>query len=603
MHRFFTPVFRISFGLAALAMSIVMGISLVGLLPDESQAELKARAKIAEALAVQLAFATSVEDTKIVQETIASVVRHNEAIVSIGLRRADGEILTASKDHAVHWQEADTQKSTPTQIKVPLLNGDKVWGQVEIAFRPLSAASTLWGIPTSLITILGAIGAFGLFGNYMILKRSLKELDPANVIPDRVQAAFDTLVEGVVILDNREQILLANQSFSKVIGESSHSLISKKLSGFQWRHWDDTEQVKDFPWRMVFRDEVSVTGVALGLRMESGEIRSFVVSARRIEEAKGRTSGAIVTFDDVTALEKKNEDLLQTVHQLKNTEQEIKRQNSELQYLANHDSLTRCLNRRAFFARFEAKLADAYRNGRQLSCLMIDLDHFKRVNDEFGHTIGDDVIANMGGILLSTFKGEDIVGRYGGEEFCVVMDDLDPEASWRIAEAVRLLVSEKSGAWFGGRARATVSLGLAMLPPEPITVLDFVNRADQALYVAKENGRNQVVYWDGAGREEERADLALAEPAALWRGVAAIPVRAASRRSLAPWPDRTGPSNDLKRGRLMPTRRCSWTASRTRSSTPGRPTDPSPSCRFHSIPSSDSSERLGLHSARTSCAT
>ena len=513
MRGFFTPLVRISFGLVALTMSIIMGMSLLGLLPDEAQSELKVRSKMAEALAVQLAVAASIENTTVIQETIASVLKRNQVILSVGLRRADGEILTASKDHAVHWKDADAQKSTSTQVRVPLLNGDTPWGSVEIAFKPLSRAITLWGLPTRLIAILTVLGAFGLSGNYLILKRSLKELDPTKVIPDRVQAAFDTLVESVVILDNREQILLANQSFTKVVGEDFQSLVSKKLSSFQWRQWDDSEDFTDFPWRLVFRDQMSVSGAALGLRMESGEIRSFVVSASRIEEGKGRIIGAIVTFDDVTVLEKKNEDLLQTVHQLKNTEQEIKRQNSELQYLANHDPLSRCFNRRAFFARFEVKRAEAYRNNRHLACLMIDLDHFKRINDEFGHTIGDEVIANIGGILLSTFKGEDIVGRYGGEEFCVVINDLNAEASRQIAEVVRLMVAEKSGAWFDHKAHATASLGLAMLPPEPISVVDLVNRADQALYAAKENGRNQVVFWDGPGFEGANDDFSAPSPA------------------------------------------------------------------------------------------
>jgi len=496
MSRLFTPTLRISIGLAALTISLALCGYIFGLVPDETKAEIDARARVAEALAIQLSGAAGRNDVLAIQETISSVESRNSAVLSIALRRADGDILISSGDHGLHWVEPHDQRSTATHVQVPLFNGDAIWGKVEIAFRPLHSSKQFAGIPTALAGFIAFLGLMGFAGYYFVLRRALRELDPSRVIPDRVQAAFDTLAEGVIILDEREMVLLANNSFAESINETSESLFGTKISDLKWRQWSDNGAIGDYPWRIALREKKSVTAVPLGIRIASGDIRSLMVNATCIVDGKDTVSGTIVTFDDVSALERKNEELNRVVRQLEETEEEISRQNRHLQYLANHDPLSGCLNRRAFFAEFETSLERANRLHQPLCCLMVDLDHFKSINDCFGHAVGDEVIAGMADILKSNCGEADLVGRYGGEEFCVSLFGLTLDNAKQLAEQIRREVAIRSQEWLQKGEKVTVSIGLAVLPDDSLFPMDLVNRADQALYAAKTAGRDRVVCWD-----------------------------------------------------------------------------------------------------------
>lgn len=498
MSKFFTPTLRIALGLVALTVSLVLFGFILGLVPDESRAEINARARIAEALAMQLAAAAARDDVITVQETLSFVERRNSSVLSLGLRRANGNLLFASRDHALHWVEPDDRKSTPLHVQVPLLAGDKAWGKVEISFVPLESGEFFAGIPTALAAFVGFLSLLGFAGYYVILRRALRELDPSRVIPDRVQVAFDSLAEGVMILDEKEMVLLANSAFAQAINETPQSLFGKNASDLKWRQWDNSNDVEDYPWRVAVRDGQSVTAVHMGLRTADDSIHSFKVNATCIMDAKGAVSGAIVTFDDITALERKNEDLVRTVRQLEETEEEINRRNQHLQYLASHDPLTGCLNRRAFFSKTEAIFERAHREDQHLACLMVDLDHFKSINDRFGHAIGDKVIVGIADILKASCRGDDLAGRYGGEEFCVVFTGSTADEVMERADRIRQDVINGSPAWLPGGETITASIGVAMRPIEytPSTAMETVDRADKALYQAKENGRDQVIFWD-----------------------------------------------------------------------------------------------------------
>ncbi|RYE58395.1 MAG: GGDEF domain-containing protein [Hyphomicrobiales bacterium] len=153
---------------------------------------------------------------------------------------------------------------------------------------------------------------------------------------------------------------------------------------------------------------------------------------------------------------------------------------------ANTDSLTGVLNRRALFDRFGTT-----KQTNRTAVLMFDLDHFKQVNDRFGHAEGDRVLQRFADVLRIELPRGDIASRIGGEEFCVVLSDIDQEQAKTIAERIRKAFADLSIAIDGEGLIATVSIGLAM----PATDEDFsalLNRADAALYQAKNGGRNQV---------------------------------------------------------------------------------------------------------------
>jgi two-component system cell cycle response regulator len=164
---------------------------------------------------------------------------------------------------------------------------------------------------------------------------------------------------------------------------------------------------------------------------------------------------------------------------------------SELERLAYTDPLTKIPNRRFVLRQLDALRSGARRHGRPVSVAMIDIDHFKAVNDRFGHEAGDGVLIEVARRLQGRLRGEDVLGRYGGEEFLALLPDTAPEGAATVAEGMRRTVGEQELQVCGEPLRVTVSVGHATFDgEEPGERL--VARADDALYAAKRAGRDRV---------------------------------------------------------------------------------------------------------------
>jgi diguanylate cyclase len=190
-----------------------------------------------------------------------------------------------------------------------------------------------------------------------------------------------------------------------------------------------------------------------------------------------------------------NSALMRTVVNLESAQTEILRQNGELERLASRDPLTGCLNRRAFYALFEKAFAESRAHGSELCCVMVDIDNFKRVNDRYGHAVGDQAIQAVANCLSAGLRLTDTVGRYGGEEFCLMFPRTTLAEATDLAERLRIRV----GAEAGSRLRMvsgltlTVSIGVSAIAFGARTPLELIDQADKALYAAKEGGRNCVM--------------------------------------------------------------------------------------------------------------
>lgn len=193
-----------------------------------------------------------------------------------------------------------------------------------------------------------------------------------------------------------------------------------------------------------------------------------------------------------------NADLVRTVADLEEAHAEILRQNDALERLASRDPLTGCFNRRAFYMQFEAAFAESQKHHTELCCLMVDIDHFKRINDQFGHAVGDQAIQAVAGCLGAGLRLTDMAGRYGGEEFCLMFPRTTLAEAPALAERIRILIETEAG----GRVRAasclgiTVSCGISSTALGARTPLELIDQADKALYAAKESGRNCVMVLD-----------------------------------------------------------------------------------------------------------
>ena len=188
---------------------------------------------------------------------------------------------------------------------------------------------------------------------------------------------------------------------------------------------------------------------------------------------------------------------LETPHRLlfrnmKRHEEALENALQEVQRLAITDYLTSLYNRRHFSKIGEDEVQRALRYQRPLSAIMLDIDHFKRLNDTYGHTVGDQILQGVAESCLQELRGVDVVGRYGGDEFVILLPENDLAAAKQVAERLRKSISKRRLKTTKGAAKVTASLGVVTMDSESPTLETLLSRADQALYVAKQKGGNRV---------------------------------------------------------------------------------------------------------------
>jgi diguanylate cyclase (GGDEF)-like protein len=192
------------------------------------------------------------------------------------------------------------------------------------------------------------------------------------------------------------------------------------------------------------------------------------------------------------------------------------------QQLALTDSLTGCMNRRSFEMQLERDLRLATRMRQPVSLIMLDIDHFKRVNDSFGHDAGDAALRFLADVLRDELRGVDTAARYGGEEFAVILPQANLEGALIVAERLRARIETTEIPEIG---HITASLGIATFPLHANSRAQLVSTADQALYEAKHEGRNRISTPNAEQREvsDEMFDMACETQLAEAEATANIP--------------------------------------------------------------------------------
>ena len=164
----------------------------------------------------------------------------------------------------------------------------------------------------------------------------------------------------------------------------------------------------------------------------------------------------------------------------------------EIYRLTTIDGLTQVYNKRYFMETLEREIGRAHRYRRDLSLLLFDIDHFKSINDSYGHLAGDTVLRQLAGVIRSRIRREDVLSRYGGEEFAIILPEIDRYNALQMAEKIRGLVEMASFRFEDSDIPVTVSIGVASLQPEVQMPDEFIKLADGHMYAAKDAGRNRV---------------------------------------------------------------------------------------------------------------
>ena len=516
-----SPLLQMSLALAALCGTLLLLADvLFGLFPDRAAQSMAIRKGIAESMAVQVAALLEHDDRRALDQTFRTVLRRTDQLQSIAVRRSDGSLVAEAGDHAAHWRAVDDpERSSLQHLLVTLRAGTEPWGSFEMAYAPDdSGVLVRWlGDPLVVLMLFVAIVGTAVFSLY--LRRALLHLDPASVIPERVQGAFDAMHEGVVVLDVKGRVLLTNKAFRQLHRGAESLPTGHELSSVEWISSGLSEDSAAHPWSRAMDERKANAGhtVEIGeAGRDSAQLRRLVINASPIADPSGQVRGCLTTFNDVSDLHRANEALRDALEDLSRTRDEMQLKNIELERLSTRDPLSGCLNRRAFFAAAEPRFQQARTESLSFCCLMIDIDFFKLVNDNFGHGIGDRVIQEVASRLTQAARPVDLVCRYGGEEFCVVLPGLTRSEARAFAERLRQRIESECAAAIAEAEglKVSASIGLAMNDADPASLVDMIEYADRGLYQAKRSGRNRVCEVAAAATIGDAAKTAMTATAA-----------------------------------------------------------------------------------------
>ncbi|MCP4477291.1 MAG: diguanylate cyclase [Planctomycetaceae bacterium] len=480
---------------ARLALTLGLGVSALVLLaitleliPNPQNQIIKSRTSLVKLLIVDV---TTLAESKQVGD-LSVLFRRSVAVekdlVSIGLKRGTdgGYLASTDKLHETYASRADLEDLQV--FSAPVFLNRKKWADLEVVFRKMDVKRA-FGFPIYPFGIVLFLFSTITLMAWAVLGKTFNYLNPSNVVPDRVKSALDTLAEGLVLIAPGGEIAHLNEAFARIINVKDDKILGTKLDDLNWAPENESLGA-NFPWVICQKTKERVCGEIIQLKILGSPIRKFVVNATPIKGKGNSVRGALVSFDDVTAIENKNAELARVILSLRSSRDEVERQNEKLNFLASFDPLTKCLNRRAFFNRFEKDWND--NETGDISVMMIDVDHFKHINDNHGHSIGDEVLRTMGELLRRVVSADGLVCRYGGEEFVVLLTGVKFEKCMAIAEQIRLGLQE---AMVEG-VRFTASIGVSSRDFGAMDPQHMLDQADESLYDAKKSGRNQIVRFD-----------------------------------------------------------------------------------------------------------
>jgi diguanylate cyclase (GGDEF)-like protein/PAS domain S-box-containing protein len=319
---------------------------------------------------------------------------------------------------------------------------------------------------------------------------------------ERLLLIANNLPALVSYVDRHERYRFSNRTYTEWLGVPHESMEGRTVAEVLGEA--AYGRMRESLRRVLAGEEVEFEFVTGDEAPPAGRGRTLQVACVPRLAPDGRVLGFYMLANDVTALKRAQEDLRFAAIQLQQDAQ-------RLEFLAHHDALTGLPNRAMFADRAREAVAHARRHGRNAAFLFIDLDNFKQINDRLGHEVGDGLLKAVAARLRGAVRGDDFVARIGGDEFCVLLQDIaDPREAAAVAQ--KLVHELGTPSRVGGQELAAgASIGIACVPLDGEDVPALLRFADTAMYRAKQLGRNGYQFYSAALGHDDDAAAALAE--------------------------------------------------------------------------------------------
>ncbi len=306
----FTAKFHIAMGQAFIVVSLLLSAQFIGLVPDRVGAIRESRAALAEAIAVNSSSFIMQNDIVRLKADLELIVARNDDIQSAALKYKKGQSVILIGDHDHHWQMESDEYSSESQLLIPIWAGKEKWGTIELKFDQLSENGWRGIIFSTEVKLILFVAILSFISFYLYLSKMLRQLDPSQAVPGRVRSALDTLTEGLLVVDPKEYIVLANEAFAKVVGISAEALVGRNASALRWLTEDKgAKKSKDFPWLEALKAGVNIKNRMIYLIDGQEKKRKFIVNCSLVLGSGNTKGGVLISFQDVTELEQKEIEL------------------------------------------------------------------------------------------------------------------------------------------------------------------------------------------------------------------------------------------------------------------------------------------------------
>lgn len=330
-----------------------------------------------------------------------------------------------------------------------------------------------FGIESNVLAFVVTIGAIMVMLLTLVVTHFDARLTEHRKVQDELRLAanvFESIAEGVIVTDRRNRILAVNPAFFRITGFSREEVIGKT----PWRLFSG---MHDLDFYRSIRESIDIAGTWQGElweRRKSGEVFVSWTSINAVKDDLGQVSTYVSVFTDIS---------------------ERKQAEDRISHLAHHDALTGLPNRLLMEDRLNQIIQMAKRKDQQVAVLLLDLDHFKTINDALGHHIGDLMLRSVAERVVKSVRATDTVCRLGGDEFLVILSDkAEDKSAARMAEK---LISNLTETYSIERHQlhVTPSIGICMYPQDGTDTASLLKNADAAMYHAKQNGRNSYQFF------------------------------------------------------------------------------------------------------------